>query len=90
MRYSKPMFDLGKIVTTNSTSVLRPDEIASLLRRHCTGDFGIMDNEDILENQKAIRNGEFVMSVYSTAHGHIWVRTEGSREYTTVSFPDEY
>lgn len=67
----------------------------SLLRRHVTGDFGDLDDEDQQANEQAIASGFRVFSAYklTTASGdteRLWVITEADRSVSTILLPREY
>lgn len=91
MRQSRALFDLGQVVTTRTIAdSLEPVQVASLIRQHITGDFGVLENEDIEANQEAIKHGERVLSAYSVNGEKVYVITEWDRSVTTVLFADEY
>jgi len=92
MRNSKPLFELGQIVTTRTISEsVEAAKIASVIRNHVTGDFGVLGNEDIDANKEAIQNGDDrVLSAYIINKQKVYVITEWDRSYTTVLFADEY
>ena len=61
------------------------------LRRHMSGDWSELSEEDANENELSIREGYRVFSVYRTLKGHrLYVITEASRETTTVLLSSEY
>jgi hypothetical protein len=91
MRNSKPLFDLGQVVTTRSVAEsVDPSKIASMIRNHITGDFGVLENEDIDSNKQAIEQGDRVLSAYMVQGQKVYVVTEWDRSYTTVLYADEY
>jgi ribonuclease BN (tRNA processing enzyme) len=91
MRNSRALFDLGQIVTTRTVSEsIAPEKIATMIRNHITGDFGILENADIDSNHEAIKHGERVLSAYMIHGKKIYVITEHDRSATTVLFADEY
>ncbi|WP_036667200.1 MULTISPECIES: hypothetical protein [Bacteria] len=91
MRNSRALFELGHVVTTRTIAdSLEPVKIASLIRQHITGDFGVLDNEDIDSNHEAIKHGERVLSAYMVDGEKVYIITEWNREYTTVLYADEY
>jgi hypothetical protein len=61
-----------------------------LLERHAAGDWGELDPEDRAHNDRALLDGERLLSAYETAAGKVYVITEWDRSHTTVLFPDEY
>jgi hypothetical protein len=61
------------------------------LRRHMSGDWFELSEEDANENELSIREGYRIFSVYRTLKGHrLYVITEASRETTTVLLSSEY
>jgi hypothetical protein len=61
------------------------------LRRHVSGDFGELSDEDLSENELSLREGFRVLSAYRTAKGQkLWIITEADRSSTTILLPDEY
>jgi len=60
------------------------------LDRHFAGDCGEMCEEDVLANERALRDGERIFSSYDTEFGKLWIITEADRSATTVLFPSEY
>lgn len=87
-----PKFPLGQVVvTSNALSVLNADDIASALRRHVSGDWGEVDAEDHEANERDLRDGERLLSVYRSIQGvKFWVITEWDRSATTVLLPEDY
>ena len=92
MRDSQPLFSLGTIVTTRTIAEsVEPEKVASMIRNHATGDFGILENEDIDMNKAAIKNGDDrILSAYVVDGSKVYVITEWDRSYTTVLFANEY
>lgn len=61
------------------------------LRRHMSGDFGDVSEEDLRENELSLREGFRVLSAYRTAKGQrLWIITEADRSSTTILLPSEY
>ncbi|MFZ3591400.1 hypothetical protein ACOI1C_19765 [Bacillus sp. DJP31] len=90
MRSSRPLFELGQIVKTKSIDEsVEPSKIASLIRNHITGDFGILENTYIDDNKDAIQNGERVLSAYMVQGKKVYIITEWDRSVTTVLFADK-
>lgn len=90
----QPRFALGQVVAT-------PGALAALetagqtpfefLVRHVCGEWGDLVEEDIQENERALREGGRLFSVYRTRDGvRIWVITEWNRLITTLLLPAEY
>ncbi len=62
----------------------------SLLSRHCSGDWGELDDHDRTENERSLENGWRVLSSYPVGEGKVWVITEADRSVTTILLPEEY
>lgn len=61
------------------------------LRRHVSGDFGELSDEDLSENELSLREGFRVLSAYRTAKGQKhWIVTEADRSATTILLASEY
>lgn len=62
------------------------------LRRHMSCDFGQLSDDDVRENEFALRNGFRVMSSYRTGKSQqvIWIITEADRTSTTILLASEY
>ena len=61
------------------------------LRRHTSGDWGELSEDDIQENELSLRKGFRLLSAYLTAKGQkLWIITEADRSATTLLLPDEY
>lgn len=85
-------FKPGRIVTTpNALNHLSYDDIVASLLRHITGDWGDVCEDDRKENEKSLREGRRLLSVY---HGgnriKFWIITEADRSVTTVLLPEDY
>jgi hypothetical protein len=87
------LFTLGRIVATPAARETLGElnySSLDLLRRHMSGDWTEMDNEDQQANREAIVEGDRVFSAY-TIHGiKFWVITEADRSVTTILLPSEY
>jgi len=87
-----PKFELGEIVITRGANVEidKPIVMASLRRHHC-GDWGDLDDEDRLANERALAQGGRLLSVYlSQKKERFYIITEAERSATTILMPDEY
>src|SRR5689334_23900100 len=61
------------------------------LRRHISGDWGELSEDDIKENETSVREGFRLLSSYRTVKGQkIWIITEADRSSTTILLPSEY
>ena len=61
------------------------------LRRHMSGDWGELSDEDVKENEFSLKQGFRLLSRYETAKGErLWIITEADRSATTILLPSEY
>jgi hypothetical protein len=61
------------------------------LRRHMSGDWGELSDEDVKENEFSLKEGLRLLSAYRTGKGQkIWIITEADRSATTILLPSEY
>lgn len=87
-----PQFPLGRLVATPAAlSALTHDDIMSAISRHLKGDWGEVCAEDREENDRSLREGYRLLSVYRGANGtKFWIITEHDRSVTTVLLPSDY
>ena len=66
--------------------------VKSSVKRHVTGDWGDMTDDDKAENEFSPDKHLRIFSAYERqgSNKKIWVITEADRSVTTVLFPDEY
>jgi hypothetical protein len=92
-------FPLGQVVATpGALEALERVHSAGIeyLRRHATGDWGIVCEEDKQANEAALKTGARLMSAYFLPdETKLWIITEavddaGNRLATTFLLPDEY
>ena len=89
----EPLFDLGQLVATPAAiefCEVNAVHLLNLVSRHCHGDFGDMDRDDIAANTRAIKSGARVFSSYRVGTSKVWVITEADRSSTCVLLPEEY
>ena len=61
------------------------------LRRHMSCDFGELSDDDLRENELALRQSFRLLSAYQTGKGQkLWIITEADRSATTILLPEEY
>ncbi|HYK22560.1 MAG TPA: hypothetical protein VEV42_17590 [Pyrinomonadaceae bacterium] len=61
------------------------------LRRHMSGDWGELSDEDVKENEFSLKEGLRLLSAYQTGKGQkLWIITEADRSVTTILLPSEY
>ena len=91
-------FNLGKLLMTRGVNNQIADDtkfakfVIDSLKRHASGDWGNMCQEDKAENELALWQGNLrIFSAYQTERlPKIWIITEADRSATTILFPDEY
>jgi len=89
-------FSPGKLVVTRGVHEQMDNEefamhVSLSLRRHLSGDWGDVCDEDRVTNEEALQQGERLFSVYKKeGQPTIWIITERDRSVTTTLFPDEY
>jgi hypothetical protein len=88
-------FDSGRLVATPGAISFCENHavnMAALLRRHLSGDWGDMDAEDKATNNAALASGEDrIFSSYNVGdHDKVWIITEWDRSVTTILLPEDY
>lgn len=93
-------FRLGYLASTcNAFEALQRNNVTalSLLRRHLSGDWGVVSDEDAFVNDMALQDGSRVLSAYLLPdETTIWIITdaeideEHNREATTILLPEDY
>lgn len=84
-------FAPGTIVATmGALEIASRAEIAVLLRRHLSGDWGDLGEEDKRANEHALKHGERILSSYQVKGQKLWVITTADRAETCVLTPGEY
>lgn len=94
----KRKFELGQTVMTNGVRAkieLNPSFFSKMidcLNRHQAGDWGDLDEDDKLMNDRALDKEypDRILSAYHIGETKIWIITEWDRSATTVLLPDEY
>ena len=92
-------FSLGQTVATpGAIEALRRNNMTGLeyLRRHASGDWGVVCEEDKQANDEALKTGARLLSAYFLPdETKLWIITDaedenGNRHATTFLLPDEY
>jgi hypothetical protein len=85
-------FPLGSTVATPGALAKVPtEEIQTALIRHLHGDWGDLSDDDRLENERSLREGLRLISVFHTNAGvRFYIITEHDRSTTTILLPEEY
>jgi len=90
------MLELGQVVMTRGVAhhcETDPENMLRItvcLRKHASGDWGDLCDDDKEENDRAVIDGDRILSAYKINGRKIWIITEWDRSVTTVLFPDEY
>lgn len=67
------------------------EALLEALRRHQSGDWGEICDEDKRANNRALHSGERLLSAYRAKDGmKFWIITEADRSVTTFLLPSEY
>lgn len=78
-------------ITPQARDTLIPADVVGALRRHGTGDWGDLSEEDRAENEFALNRYLRLFSVYHDSRGtKFWIITEADRSVTTVLLPEDY
>lgn len=88
------LFLLGNIVVTEHMLIALVENEQTLeqfLWRHQMGDWGIVNEEEWIDNYQSVQDGARILSAYRLANGtEFWVITESDRSITTAMLPFEY
>ena len=88
------LFPLGRLSATPralEALALAGQSPESFLRRHVSGDWGDLSEDDRRANLAALQAGARILSAYVTILGErLWIITEADRSLTTILRPDEY
>ncbi len=91
---TSPKFSLGRVVATPGAlrALDESNESAfEFLRRHVSGDWGELDDEDKRENELSLAQGFRLLSAYRLRSGErLWIITEADRSITTLLLPEDY
>ena len=75
-------------ITDNVKKVVSYNEVLGMLNRHANGDWGDICEDCAKKNNKAVKDGETVMSVYLTDNGsEVLIVTNADRSLTLVFLP---
>jgi hypothetical protein len=90
---TKPLFELGRTTATRGALATMASYgilAGQLLERHVTGDWGDLDKDDKRANDRAVKDGDRIVSAYGDGDSKLYVITEWDRSVTTILRPDEY
>lgn len=90
--FTASKFPLGLVVVaTEAYDALDAADIKQSLFWHSQGFWGEVCDEDKQANDRAVADGDRILSAYLTENGvRFWVITEADRSATTVLLPQEY
>ena len=87
-------FTLGQtFITPGAEEALQiaGQTVSEFLRRHMSGDWGELSDDDVKENGLSLEQEFRLLSRYETAKGErLWIITEADRSATTILLPIEY
>lgn len=87
-------FTLGQtLITPGALEALQISGQTAIefLRRHISGDWGELSDDDVKENELSLEQGFRLLSRYQTSKGErLWIITEADRSATTILLPIEY
>jgi hypothetical protein len=87
-------FRLGQtVITPGAEEALQiaGQTAIEFLRRHMSGDWGELSDDDTKENELSLQQEFRLLSRYQTTKGErIWIITEADRSATTILLPIEY
>lgn len=84
-------FPLGQTVITRTALASLPAQDIAAMDRHRAGDWGDVGKEDSRANERALKHGERLLSVYHSFDGtEFYIITEWDRSLTTVLLPEDY
>ena len=85
---------LGRLVSTPcalDALAKAGQSAAEFIERHRKGDWGDLVPADCEANDRAVIDGDRILSAYSLKdQTKIWIITESDRSVTTLLLPDEY
>jgi len=78
-------------ITPTASQALEAKDIVTAMKRHLTGDWGDVCDEDRRENELSLKEGFRLFSVYHASDGSkFWIITEADRSATTILLPEDY
>jgi len=86
-------FEAGAItLTPGFMDKSNPKYALTCLAYHLTGDWGLVGDEDWAKNDRALEQGDMILSSYPLPDegGEFWIITEHDRSITTFLLPEEY
>ena len=78
-------------ITANAMAKVSKTDAMTALKRHFSGDWGEVDEEDWKANDRALEDQSRILSVFTAECGEkFWVITEADRSTTTILLPEDY
>ena len=97
MKNKRELFPIGNTLMTRGVQMLLDENTLvpklitdDLISRHASGDWGDVDAEDSETNDRAVKNGDRLVSSYTVSGEKVWIITEADRSSTTMLLPSEY
>ena len=85
------LFLPGQVVATQGAAEISREVLFAALKRHLSGDWGDVSEDDKQLNDEAVKYGDRILSSYRAPDGtKFWIITESDRSVTTFLLPDEY
>ena len=79
------------LITPGAQRVVSEEEVAKAIKRHLSGDWGNVCQDDWAQNDWSTAHNARIISVYESTNGiRFWIITEADRSATTVLLPEEY
>ena len=92
MQYRPIRFSTGEVrATTAALANVSKEKLIRLVNRHIRGDWGDTCMTDQKANERAIRDGDRILSWYQISGKlRVLIITEADRSATTIMLADEY
>jgi len=88
--FPNQLFPLGQVAATvGALDYIHTELALALLRRHATGDWGELDDNDRERNDIAVQEGLRIVSAYALSDVTVLCITEADRSATTFLLPSE-
>ena len=85
------LFSPGQVFKTPGAADIPQTVLLAALKRHLSGDWGDVSEDDKQSNDEAVKDGDRILSAYHAPDGtKFWIITESDRSATTFLLPDEY
>ncbi len=85
------LFPTGQLVTTpGALETFSYEEMIDCLNRHKKGDWGNVSESDRKANNRALKDGDRILSSYILGKRTLWILTEADRSVTTLLLPSDY